>query len=195
AAGKPKAVAAEAIKDMGTVAKGDKITSEFVIRNDGDAVLEITNVQPACGCTVADFDKTVPPGKTGKGRTVVDTTNFAGPISKGVTVFTNDPDVPQIELTVRAKVEPYISVKPGYARYITVQGEPLEGNIVQTLWASDGAPFDIEKTESPWPYLTVTSREATDAERVPEGKGKQWRVEMKRSNDAKEGARSDVVTQ
>jgi hypothetical protein len=194
AAGKPKAVAVEAIKDVGTVPKGDKITADFAIRNDGDAVLEITNVQPACGCTVADFDKTVQPGQTGKVHAVVDTTNFAGPISKGVTVFTNDPDAPQIELTVRAKVEPYISVKPGYARYITVQGEPLEGNIAQTLWATDGSPLEVVKVDSPWPYLAVTYREATDAERVPDGKGKQWRVEMKLSNDAKVGALSDFVT-
>ena len=56
AAGTPKIVAAEPIKDAGTVAKGDKIVHDFAIRNEGDAVLEITNVQPACGCTVAEFD-------------------------------------------------------------------------------------------------------------------------------------------
>ncbi|HEV7786889.1 MAG TPA: DUF1573 domain-containing protein [Thermoanaerobaculia bacterium] len=192
--GKPKAVVAEPIKDVGTVAKGDKTSADFVIRNDGDAVLEITNVQPACGCTVADYDKTIAPGKTGKVHAVVDTATFNGPIAKGVTVFTNDPALPQIELTLRAKVEPYINVKPGYARYITVQGEPLEGNIVQTLWAPDGTPVDIVKADSPWPYMTVTYREATAEERMPDAKGKQWRVEMKLSNDAKVGPLADYVT-
>jgi hypothetical protein len=192
--GKPKAVAVEPIKDVGTVAKGEKASADFLIRNDGDAVLEITNVQPACGCTVAEFDKTVAPGKTGKVHAVVDTATFNGPIAKGVTVFTNDAALPQIELTLRVKVEPYISVKPGYARYITVQGEPKEGNIVQTLWVPDGTPMEITKADSPWPYLTVTYREATAAERLPEVKGKQWRVEMKLSNDAKVGALMDSVT-
>src|SRR5215510_5288171 len=92
AQGKPKAVAVEAIKDVGSLPKGEKISVDFVIRNDGDAPLEITNVQPACGCTVADFDKVIPPQGTGKVHATVDTTNFAGPISKGVTVFTNSPD-------------------------------------------------------------------------------------------------------
>jgi hypothetical protein len=192
--GKPKAVAVEPIKDVGDVAKGEKASADFLIRNDGDAVLEITNVQPACGCTVADYDKTVAPGKTGKVHAVVDTATFSGPIAKGVTVFTNDPAMPQIELTLRVKVEPYINVKPGYARYITVQGEPLEGNIVQTLWAPDGTPMEITKADSPWPYLTVTYHEATAAERMPDAKGKQWKVEMKLSNDAKVGPLADYVT-
>ncbi|HEV7504044.1 MAG TPA: DUF1573 domain-containing protein [Thermoanaerobaculia bacterium] len=193
--GKPKAVVAEPIKDVGTVAKGEKATADFVIRNDGDAVLEITNVQPSCGCTVAEYDKTVAPGKTGKVHAVVDTASFSGPIAKGVTVFTNDPALPQIELTLQAKVEPYINVKPGYARYITVQGEPQEGNIVQTLWTTDDTPMDIVKAESPWPYLTVTYREATAAERMPEVKGKQWKVEMKLSNnEAKVGPLMESVT-
>jgi hypothetical protein len=192
--GKPKAVAVEPIKDVGSVAKGEKATADFLIRNDGDAVLEITNVQPACGCTVADYDKTVAPGKTGKVHAVVDTSTFNGPIAKGVTVFTNDPALPQIELTLRVKVEPYINVKPGYARYITVQGEPLEGNIVQTLWVPDGTPMEITKVDSPWPFMTVSYHESTAAERMPDVKGKQWKVEMKLSNDAKVGPLADYVT-
>ena len=192
--GKPKAVAVEPIKDVGSVPKGEKAIADFVIRNDGDAVLEITNVQPACGCTVAEYDKTIAPGKTGKVHAVVDTATFSGPIAKGVTVFTNDPAQPQIELTLKVKVEPYISVKPGYARYITVQGEPLEGNIIQTLWTPDGTPMEITKVDSPWPYLTVTYHEATEAERLPDAKGKQWKVEMKLSNDANVGALADYVT-
>lgn len=194
AAGKPKAVVVEPVKDVGTVPKGEKIINDFVIRNEGDAVLEITNVQPACGCTVAEFDKTIAPGQTGKVHAVVETTNFSGPISKGVSVFTSDPDTPQIDLTIRANVEPYISVKPGYARYITVQGEEKEGNIAQTLWTPDGTDFAITGVDSPWPYLKVTFREAKPEERVPESKGKQWRVEMLLANNAKVGALSDYVT-
>jgi hypothetical protein len=194
AAGKPKATIAEPLKDVGTVSKGDKIVHDFVIKNEGDADLQITSVQPACGCTVADFDKVIKPGQTGKVHAVIDSATFSGPISKGVSVFTNDPDHPQIELTIHAKVEPYISIKPGYARYITVQGEPLEGNIAQTLWAPDGTSWDITGIDSPYPFLAVTFHEAKPEERLPDAKGKQWKVEMKLSNQAKVGPLSDYVT-
>lgn len=194
AAGKPKATVAEPIKDAGTVPKGEKVINDFVIKNEGDADLQITNVQPACGCTVAQFDKVIKPGATGKVHAEVDSSTFNGPISKGVTVFTNDPDHPQIELTVHANIQPYIAVKPGYARYITVQGEPQEGNIVQTLWAPDGASWDVTGADSPYPYLTVTYHEAKPEERLPEAKGKQWKVEMKLANNAKVGPLADYVT-
>ena len=53
-------------------------------------------------------------------------------------------------------------MKPGYARYVTVRGEPKEGTIVQTLFAPDGGPMDIVKVDSPFPYLTVSFREAQE---------------------------------
>lgn len=190
----PKAVAVEPIMDAGVVPKGEKISHDFVIRNEGDAPLEITQVKPACGCTVVDFDKTIAPGKTGKVNSVVDTATFSGAIAKGVTVFTNDPATPRLELTVRAKVEPHIAVKPGYARYLTVQGEEKSGTIAQNLWTSDGSPMDVVKVESPYEFLKVSFREATQEERIPEAQGKQWRVEMTLDNNAPVGALAEHVT-
>jgi hypothetical protein len=125
---------------------------------------------------------------------VVDTSTFSGAIAKGISVFTNDPAAPQIELTLRAKIEPYISVKPGYARYITVQGEAQVGHIVQSLWAPDGSAWDVTSVDSPYPFLKVTFREAKPEERVPDAKGKQWQIEMNLANDAKVGPLSDYVT-
>jgi hypothetical protein len=191
---KPKAVAVEPVADVGSVPKGDKISHDFLIKNEGTADLTITNVQPACGCTVAEFDKLIKPGATGKVHAVVDTTTFSGPIAKGISVFTNDPATPKIELTLHAKIDPYISVKPGYARYIIVQGESQEGTISQSLWAPDGSAWDITGVDSPYPYLKVTYREAKPEERVADAKGKQWQVEMKLANDAKVGPLSDYVT-
>ena len=62
----PKAVPVEAVVDAGTVAKGEKIKTTFEIKNEGDQTLEITDVRPSCGCTIATYDKTVAPGKVGK---------------------------------------------------------------------------------------------------------------------------------
>src|SRR6185436_15700181 len=114
-ASQPKAVVTEPVKDLGVVAKGEKAAYEFTIRNEGNAPLQIQEVRAACGCTVADYDKVIGPGQAGKVRVSVDTATFNGPIAKGVTVYTNDPATPQMELTIRAQVEPFIKVKPGYA--------------------------------------------------------------------------------
>jgi hypothetical protein len=194
AAGKPKAVAAEPIKDIGFVAKGEKAAYDFAIRNEGDAPLQIQEVRAACGCTVADYDKVIAPGQTGKVRVSVDTATFNGAIAKGVTVFTNDPATPQMELTIRAQVEPFIKAKPGYARYLTVQGENKEGTIVQTLWTPDGSPMKIVKVESPYPFLKVEFHEAKPEERLKEvEQQQQWKVEMHLANDAPVGALTESV--
>src|SRR6201999_3605582 len=74
----PRLTLAEPIKDFGTVPKGQKLDWSFVVRNTGETDLEILAAKPACGCTVADFDKIIKPGQTGKVTAHVDTTNFAG---------------------------------------------------------------------------------------------------------------------
>ena len=94
---------------------------------------------------------------------------------------------------MRAKVEPYISVKPGDARYLVVQGEPQQGTITQSLWAADGHRSTSPASTLP-SHLKVTFREATEKKRQPEvAKGKQWRVEMTLANDAQVGALSERV--
>jgi Protein of unknown function (DUF1573) len=193
AAGKPKAVTTEPIKDIGLVAKGEKAAYDFAIRNEGDAPLQIQEVRAACGCTVASYDKEIAPGQTGKVRVSVDTATFSGAIAKGVTVFTNDPATPQMELTIRAQVEPFIKAKPGYARFLTVQGETKEGTIVQTLWTPDGSPMKIVRVESPYSFLKVDFHEAKPEERLTEIEQPQWKVEMRLSNDAPVGPLTESV--
>ena len=39
------------------------VEAVFEIANDGDQPLEITEVRPSCGCTVAEFDKVIEPGE------------------------------------------------------------------------------------------------------------------------------------
>src|SRR5262245_43560684 len=193
-AGTPKAVALELIKAVGVVAKGEMAANEFVIRNEGNALLELREVRADCGCTVASFDKTIAPGATGKVRVTVDTDTFNGPIAKGVTVYTNDPATPTIQLTVRANVGPFVKVKPGYARFITVQNESKEGTIVQTLWTPDKSPLEIVKVDSPYPFLNVRFWEAKPEERLKEiADQQQWKIEMHLSNDAPVGPLTEPV--
>ena len=172
---RPKAVVVEAVKDAGGVAKGEKITHDFVIKNEGDAPLEITDVKPTCGCTVADFDHTIVPGGSGKIHTVLDTTDFGGPIAKTIYAYTNNPDNARIELTVKAEVQPYIFVLPGFARFIQPQGSD-PGSVEEIIFTRSFDDLEITKTESPYPFMKVDTRPARDDERREQGIGNQWVV-------------------
>ncbi|MEO1367963.1 MAG: DUF1573 domain-containing protein, partial [Acidobacteriota bacterium] len=187
AQGTPKAVPMEPIKNFDLVAKGEPLVHAFEIRNDGDALLEITDVRPACGCTVAKFDQSIKPGEVGKIHARMDTSDFAGPISKSIAVFTNDTENPKLQLVMKAKVKPYIGLSPGFARYIYVQGEPV-APIVQTLWAQDGTDVDIVEAKSPYDHLKVSARPAVGEERSDKSNGKQWRIEIALDEDAPVGA-------
>lgn len=55
-----------AVLDFGKAAAGKVIDHNFVFTNTGDEMLEIKDVQPTCGCTVAGvWDRKVAPGNTG----------------------------------------------------------------------------------------------------------------------------------
>lgn len=193
AAPAPKVVYPEPVWDAGKVIKGDTLKHTFEIKNEGTAPLQILEVVPTCGCTVADFDREIAPGGTGKVNVVVDTSTFDGPTAKALVVLTNDPVTPRAGLTVKCETRPYLRARPGYARYIYVQHEPT-GTISQTLWAADEFPdLQVTKVESPYPYLTVEFHEATPEERHKDGEGRQWRVSATLAADAPVGALTDFI--
>src|SRR6266568_9268167 len=120
----PRLTIVEPVKDYGTVPKGDKLEWAFLVKNTGDSDLQIIAAKPGCGCTVADFDKVIKPGDTGKVTAHVDTTNFSCPIAKPVTLETNDPNTPTAQLTINAIVKPYVEAHPaGFVRFQLLQGE------------------------------------------------------------------------
>jgi hypothetical protein len=192
AVAQPRAVVVEPVKDAGVVSRGTTVRHDFEIRNDGDQQLTIREVQPTCGCTVAEFDKTIEPGGVGRVRTVVDTQNFRGPIAKAVKVFTSDPDNARIDLVVKADIRAQIETRPGYARMVVVQGESVETNR-QWLWAADGVAIDVEDVSSPFPFLDVSYRLAGEDERRGEGADRQWLIDLKLADNAPVGPMADHV--
>jgi hypothetical protein len=169
----PRARAAELVFDAGAVERGDTVSHAFALRNEGDAPLEIREVRPTCGCTVADFDASIPPGGEGRVTTEVDTSSFQGPIAKSVTVYTNDTENPAIQLTVKADVRALVSVVPDYVRALGVRGgEPVRTR--HTIWFPGSEPHRVTGVRSPLPHLRAEVREAKPEERSPDGPERQW---------------------
>jgi hypothetical protein len=162
----PRLTLVEPLKDFGTVPKGQKLDWAFEYRNTGTADLQILAAKPTCGCTVADFDKVIKPGQTGKVTAHVDTTAFAGPISKAVILETNDPAAPTAQVTISATVKPYVDAYPvGYVRYNMIQGEAVKQSVL--LYSEDETPFEILKVNSPQEWIRAEIRKAEGAEAVP----------------------------
>lgn len=59
----PRISASENFYDFGSVGSTDVILRNFLIYNDGQALLTISRAYTTCGCTTADLSSTViPPG-------------------------------------------------------------------------------------------------------------------------------------
>lgn len=158
----PKAVVSEMEFDAGTVNKGDVIKHDFIVENKGKGVLEITRVQPACGCTVTQFDKQVEPGKTGKITASVSTANFSGPIHKTISVATNDTELANFQLAIKATVKAVLNVEPSEFQQfgLVYKGQSLDKEF--TIKSEDGTPFEVTQIQCEDPALKYDLKMAPD---------------------------------
>jgi hypothetical protein len=170
----PRLTIVEPVKDYGTIAKGEKLDWSFLVKNTGDTDLQIIAAKPGCGCTVADFDKVIKPGETGKVTAHVDTTAFAGPIAKTVTLETNDPTTPTSQLTIHAIVKPYVEAFPaGFVRFNLLQGDADTQSVM--LYSEEDEPFQVTKidvpvdpaTNEPVKWIKTTFEKVGDADKAP----------------------------
>lgn len=188
----PRAVIEGTVVDAGLVVRGDSSEHVFTISNQGDRSLELTEVDPACGCTVVDYDETIAPGATGRVVATLNTKGLRGPISRTVSVYTNDPRNAEINLVIKANVRAYVEATPGYARFLAVRGQGADP-IKQTIFSDGGGGLAVTNVTSPYPFIEVRAYEASEAERQAGRAGRQWVVEMNLSQDAPEGAFADFV--
>jgi hypothetical protein len=192
----PRLTLVEPVKEYGEVAKGDKLDWSFLVKNTGTSDLQIIAAKPGCGCTVADFDKVIKPGETGKVTAHVDTTNFTGPIAKTVTLETNDPSSPTSTLTIHAVVKPYVEAYPaGFVRFNQLVGDVSTQTV--TLYSEEDDPFEIKDVQVPGDWVKVAYRKVEDPDRVPNmGKAgqNQYKVDITVGGpDAKIGPMADKI--
>jgi hypothetical protein len=191
--GKPTMEVAEKILDFGVVTKGEVIKADFVIRNTGTAPLEITQVRPTCGCTVAKHDRVIAPGATGTIHAEVETASFSGPNSKAVLVFSNDPDNPQVNLVVKFDARAFVEVYPRpLLSFNVLQGEPATDKVV--VATADGSPLRITGADTGGGPFKVAYRELPEKERIPSLKGQQWEVSVTVPADAPQGMLNQKIT-
>ncbi len=191
--GKPTLDVAEKILDFGVVTKGEVIKADFVIRNTGTAPLEITQVRPTCGCTVAKHDRLIAPGATGMIHAEVDTASFSGPNSKAVLVFSNDPDNPQVNLVIKFDSRAFVEVFPKpLLSFNVLQGEPATDKVV--VATADGSPLRITGADTGGGPFKIDYRELPEKERLPNLKGQQWEVSVTVPADAPQGMLNQKIT-
>lgn len=88
----PIAFFPEKVYNFDTIQEGEKVTYNYLVKNNGKREFIIRAVKPTCGCTAAMPEKTVvAPGESSYIRLIFDSNGYRGHNKKGVTVITNDP--------------------------------------------------------------------------------------------------------
>jgi hypothetical protein len=109
-------------------------------------------VKPDCGCVLAEFDRTIPPGGTGTVRATINTRGRKGDLEKHLRVESNDPVRPVLILTMEARVFEPISIFPSDQILM-----PLVPNRMATVdvvvRCHEAKPFEIQKVSSSHPGL------------------------------------------
>ena len=193
AADGPKMVVAEKIRDMGTVAQGELLEVDFAIVNEGDETLEIKAVRPTCGCTVADFDREIAPGKTGYIKAKLETRDFSGPISKSILIMTNDPQDPTLTVVIKTVVHPYVEVLPRpLVRFNAVQHEPMDQKVTVVAGEED-SDFAVLGVKSSVPYLVAKVRPLPKDQLLAGKSPQQYEIALSIENDAPIGPVNAVL--
>ena len=93
------------VHEFGEAQRGTLVRHNFVVNNTGSSPLEIKEVKPTCGCTLAgDWPKLLQPGQSGIIPIQVKTDNLRGVVTKSVRVTSNDPKDPVASLQIKGKV-------------------------------------------------------------------------------------------
>jgi len=190
----PTMVVPSKIIDAGTVSQGVMVDAVFDLVNEGDATLVVKAVRPTCGCTVADFDREIAPGATGKVKAKLDTKDFAGPISKSILVMTNDPQNPTVTLVIKADIRPFVEILPRpLIRFNAVAHEPMSQTFI-VVGADPEKSFTVSSVESSVPFIATSVRQLGDDELI-KGKSKnQYEVTLSLIDNAPVGPVNAVLS-
>jgi hypothetical protein len=174
-------------KDFGKVIQGEMLKHVFSFSNKGLTTLKILSVEPSCGCQAASLSsKQIRAGQSGRIEVSVDTAGLTGAMDKSVNITTNDPRRPSVSLSVRADVQPEISVSSPSIYFENVpKGEEAAKEVIISI--------------PPERSIKVLSAESTDEsvlvklDSLPGSDGRKVKLTATQKGDGKTGYRSGSI--
>jgi len=156
----PKAVVDAPHFDFGEQPNNQTIEHTFVLRNEGDATLEITNIRSSCGCTVGNVSSlVVAPGETSDITGLFNLRGRQGTQRSVLTVELNDPARPRLQLSMGGVATQELDVRPNRLFFGQVYGGQQSTRQVEVVGRPE-TPFDITGVETGSEYFSARVLEA-----------------------------------
>ena len=164
----PKIVCDQPSYSFGDADNTKDVEHTFVLKNTGDLSLEIKQVRPSCGCTVASISQnTIPPNQEAQVTAKLSLHGRQGPQHKTITVESTDPKQPSLILTLEGNAIAELQLRPSQLFFGRITSDSTVTGAVDLAIQSTN-PVAITKSSVDSPYLTVTNHLAAD--------GKAYRV-------------------
>jgi len=101
----PKLMVQPGEYDFGVIEQGEMVSHTFILTNGGSDLLKISNVTASCGCTAAKPEKQeLAPGESTNLLVTFNSAHRQGSQFKTVKVTSNDPENPEVTLSIKANV-------------------------------------------------------------------------------------------
>ncbi len=166
--------------DFGHVAIDFNVFHNYKLVNILDHPITITQIEVSCDCsTVATSDSTLQPGDTATMILTFNTRDYYGPTNKSFTVFTDDPDHPEIEYSYSATVGQWFhNLRPKPISLFFLPGKKPQKVKIFNEKFDEIKLADIEQFNDKF-SIKVTEDEAD--------KGKYLEIEVAPANDLTKG--------
>jgi hypothetical protein len=166
--------------DFGKIPGDAKVSYRFKVTNTGKAPLNITRLNPSCGCTSTVVGKwTLAPEESTEVEVTFNPAGFRGISRKSIQVVSDDPASPLTTLTFQAEVvrEVMLSTDSVFFQDL-VRSSPRKASV--KLVSGNEKPVRVTEAKAPGaPYLETALRQdgndawvdiTLDGKRIPPGK-------------------------
>jgi len=155
AAGTPRIQFEQTVYDFGQTSQVATVSGVFKFKNVGDGILKVEPPKPSCGCTVAELKPdTLQPGETGELPFTFSLGLSRATLEKHIAVRSNDPQMPEVSLTIKADYTPLYEINP-----MTITPQLAFGvnaaTQFTTLTRTDGKPLRLERLVASKPWITA----------------------------------------
>lgn len=184
----PHMVFDDMIYDFGIAGPKEKLNHTFTFTNIGSAPLKITRISTSCGCLATLLaSKVIPSGGHGEIKATFDTKDYEGEQEKTITVYSNDPDNPSIELTIFGRIKRDVTVIPQGIHFGNIKKGETKSNRVQLLQLSSN-PLILNRIEVNEHYLN------TETSIINEENKKGFNIDISLKPKIPVGEFSEIIT-
>lgn len=181
----PKAVIPEARFAFGKVMQGTAIEHEFILRNEGTAVLRISGIRLTAPLVLGRMPAHIEPKAEVRLRFQLDTSKLSGPFEGQILISLNDPALPETRLFFEGQVVPPIELSPRPAFFVAARRGELRQTTIEII-NHEPEPVQINSVEHP------KERFATKLETIEEGR--RYRLTLILNPDGPGGKKTETIT-